>query len=488
MADFEHRIKRTVGPGAGQADVAQRSSSGHVVVGPANDERERQADAMATTALNATANATGGRVQSSAVGFDRVSVVHPGADARAHRIQRKGDKVAKPGARILSDKSSLTKALEKVVDDDEHLSVVDTAALALYSCDADHYVNLMLYKLDKHVANPAKYDKYLQSIPPAARWSTFERAWARRNAAAVEGIFETAWGADRARCRKFAFDEPDYFVEHCLLAGLRRTEGGKLLLAAMVQEQEFLGNLKTCSAQAYGALVAQVPVLRLIEGVQDEVAQQVTAGAEMDVDTLVRKVFDAFVQNKGMEVAYSGTKIDQNPVLLTGSTDADTKARDAQKVRYRLPDKLSTACHELLHLLTSVMKSYPGLDDVTIEGKDEPAAVLTVALSTLDGGLVPPTFTGNVFSSAGKLTGTIFFSGDRKKISKSHSWLEINGVAYDPVLGTIGADVVAAIDGRFEFLDDEDHATEIGGNRKLVRERVLRNSGEHGLTTCWRFE
>ncbi len=434
------------------------------------------------------------------------------ADSERGVIRRKGDKdkpatdkAAKPKARALTKRSRLAGKLESLIEkaevetgkhekDYEHEQKVgpdDMREVAgqLFAEDPAYYCQWMTYKLKKHKGRPARMRELGLSMPTPTHFPLFKYVWDKREGQAVAFLAKTGWDADTAQVKKMALDAPDFFVEHFLLNGLRGRDADKQLLQKLVEEKTFLGQIKAAAPAAYDKLAADIPVLNLVQGVESEVdAKAKMDGRPVPVQGVVDLLFDAFIKNRGMEVAYSGTKVDENLIMLTGQTDADRVYRDT-KLKPIMPDipaKLSTACHQLLALFQSVLKSYPGLEGLDVKPGDEPTAVLTKKLSTLPGGLIAKTYTGNVFDASGKATGQIFFSGEQQKISKSHSWVVIEGVAYDPVLGTKGNDVAGAINGKFEFNGDTTVATEVGGGgRTLTRDRTKKTSGEHGINAAW---
>lgn len=391
--------------------------------------------------------------------------------------------------------SSLTKSLEKQVakatggitapDQD----AVKPLATAVFGKDGEYYAKLLVYKLAKHCNEKGKRDLYSLTTPKASHARIFELAWQKRDGELVAFLTPGEWKRDRAGLEKRGLDEPGYFIDHCLLDGMRRTDFGKQTLQAMVEDKVFLGNLATKAPGEFARLTAAMPVLKLVSGVETEVRADQVEGKVMTQAAVIDKLFDSFIANRGIEVGYSGTKIDENNVILTGqhALDIEHREKDLKPLMPDLPAKLSTACHQLLGLFQSVLKSYPGLEALKMEPGDEPAAVLTQPLGTLPGGLIASGFGGNVFDEHGSPTGQIFFSGNQDKLPKSHSWVILDGVPYDPVLGTRDAGVDGAINGRFVFNDDPEVATETGGTRVLTRDRTLKPSGEYGLTAAWRL-
>ena len=84
--------------------------------------------------------------------------------------------------------------------------------------------------------------------------------------------------------------------------------------------------------------------------------------------------------------------------------------------------------------------------------------VLTVPLSQLPGpnkkpgkgGLLPIDFGGNVYLEDAKApNGQVFFTGNGVELPNAHTYLDVDGVLYDAVLGTSGDDVIKAVADKF---------------------------------------
>src|SRR5712691_2901718 len=71
--------------------------------------------------------------------------------------------------------------------------------------------------------------------------------------------------------------------------------------------------------------------------------------------------------------------------------------------------------------------------------------LLTKPLASVPGkGLLDKSFGGNVLDDGGKSLDQVLFTGDGG--INSHTWLVIDGMEYDPVMGTRGAELAASID------------------------------------------
>ena len=92
----------------------------------------------------------------------------------------------------------------------------------------------------------------------------------------------------------------------------------------------------------------------------------------------------------------------------------------------------------------------------TIVQKETPKMAMTVPLASLKHGndpikgLLDKSFPGNVFNEAGAPTGRVMFTGSGGV--KAHTWLIVNDIAYDSVLGTKGDEVEASVEEEFRWI------------------------------------
>jgi hypothetical protein len=401
-------------------------------------------------------------------------------------VQRKGSTPVKP-KHPNSKQKSLKGKLEKAVKKSD-AKLVKSIQADMWARNPAYLADLMAYKVTKHKGEKAKQDAYSLEAPPASGLPTFRSAWRMRSTEAVAYFATSAWKIHAGACQTIALEDPKFFIEHFVLDGLRRDNPGKLVVQELVEEKQFLSVLAAAAPAAYQGMADQIPVLKLLTGVEKSVEADLQRGATVSIADVVDRLFDAFVNNRGIEVAYSGSAMDTNDVILTGQTAADKNLRtEKKKIVPDLPDTMSTACHQLLALFQRVLAGYPGLESLDVKPGDEQTAVLTQPLAGLAGGLIKSSYGGNVFDSDCTPTGQIFFSGNRAKPSKSHSWLIVENIAYDPVLGTKGAAVPAAIQRRFEFNDGSAVAQEEGGTGVLTKAPDLNIGTEYGITTAWRL-
>jgi len=112
--------------------------------------------------------------------------------------------------------------------------------------------------------------------------------------------------------------------------------------------------------------------------------------------------------------------------------------------------------------------------------------VLTVPLAGTPGGLITNTFGGNTFDHAGAPTGQIFFSGEGGV--NAHSWLTIEGQAYDILFGTTGAAVAAGIAGTFTSTNNDRVFKQAGADMYMVADDTLATpANPYSFSTAYRL-
>jgi hypothetical protein len=240
----------------------------------------------------------------------------------------------------------------------------------------------------------------------------------------------------------------------------------------ILKSQELLAEIQKSSPDAYAEFVERTPQLKLIKYVKEQVAEKaidLTA-----VDSIIQEIFNAFINNKGIDITYYTNTFDPNKDILGGGT-AQSKAAREQKINMMItmgaaaPIAPATQCHFLLNALRDLFESYPGLQAETDNSGRIQGTLLTKALDTLPGGLIKKDFGGNVFLENGTPTKQILFTGDDDG-KDSHSWIVANKIAYDPVLGTQGAAVIGSKDGEFEVAKAPKLVfKEKGGERYIVK-------------------
>jgi hypothetical protein len=188
--------------------------------------------------------------------------------------------------------------------------------------------------------------------------------------------------------------------------------------------------------------------------VVDNVGKDIAAKKLKTDGEKVGAMFDAIMNNQGIPLAYYTNNFTPNHAILSGGSEWDKGfAADQKKtLGADAPDLPATQCHKLLHLTTELVGQCPGLTKPPKVVQDTcDNMLLTAPLASIPGkGLLDKSFTGNVFDDSDKPTGQILFTGDSGK--NSHTWLVIDGVPFDPVLGTRGDQVAASIQERFDWL------------------------------------
>ena len=212
----------------------------------------------------------------------------------------------------------------------------------------------------------------------------------------------------------------------------------------------------------WASLVATSPVLAVLDNVDKTVKSK---GLTKQTE-IVGAMFDAIVGNDGIPLAYYTNNFTPNSVILSGGSPKDLSIIEDQKkmLGAEAPDVPCTQCHQLLHLTTMLMQSSPNMPKKPKIVQDTCTNMLmTKSLDKLPGkGLLDRSFSGNVYDDGDTPTRKILFSGNVGK--DSHTWLVIDGVPFDPVLGTRGDEVAASIEERFDWLIDDRVARGSNGN------------------------
>lgn len=231
------------------------------------------------------------------------------------------------------------------------------------------------------------------------------------------------------------------------------------MLRGLKSKNEFVEIVSNPALQSYLAekapdewaeLVKATPCLALVKNVQKAIVDN-----KLKTDAKkVEAMFDSIVKNEGIPLAYATNSLFPNPAILSGNTEVleTTQKRLKDVMKEAAPDLPATQCHSLLHLVEDMMNICPGLTKKpTITQGTCTKMLLTAPLSGIPGqGLLDKGFGGNVFDEAGGPADQILFTGDAG--INSHTWLVIDGVPYDPVLGTRGNEVAASIDDEYTWL------------------------------------
>lgn len=220
-------------------------------------------------------------------------------------------------------------------------------------------------------------------------------------------------------------------------------------LPAMLSDPALRLVLKAAAPKEWHDLVAVTPMLGFIDRLADDVADEL----DKDDGEPCSLVFDALMNNDGIELAYYTNSLFSNREILGGGTDGDEakhegKRKEAAAKGEQYPDIPASQCHDVIYTLEMLAKSFPGytpvIRPVYIKGM-----LLTRALSAIGAkGILDSSFTGNVFDTTGNATGQVLFTGNEQG-QQSHTWLTIDGVPYDPVLGTSGTEVAGSVANEF---------------------------------------
>ncbi len=204
---------------------------------------------------------------------------------------------------------------------------------------------------------------------------------------------------------------------------------------------------------------------------------------------MTEAIFDCVCENDGIQLTYYTNPVDTDHALLGGPGEKDSLARDEQvekmkKEGFEEPEKPATQCHNLKNVVKQIVRQSLG-DTVDIKDDHIATMLLTKPLSGMPGGLLPKTFGGNVCDDNGKLTGQVMFTGDGG--TNSHTWLVIDGVAFDPVLGTKGPQVAASKEDEFTWVVPEIVGKGTKGDYIIKDPKLKPAPNKHGFGSCYRL-
>jgi hypothetical protein len=273
-----------------------------------------------------------------------------------------------------------------------------------------------------------------------------------------------------------------------ILPGLKKKNEFHQIMA----DAEIRASLKGKAPDQWEALVDTTPMLKLLENVEKSFAPkkgQKNSKPPKSAE-VVAKIFDSIVNNDGMKLGYRTVSEDPVRVILSGGAKEDTEARKKKKeiLGDSFPDIPSTQCHSLLELTKTLMGAYPGVKP-KIEQGDCKYMALTKKLSAIPGtGLLDKSFGGNVFDDNGASLDQVLFTGDEQG-EKSHTWIIVDDVAYDPVLGTHGDEVKKAVAAELRW-KIADRFAEVPGGLYIVKETnspLKVKANQMGFTTAYRL-
>jgi hypothetical protein len=267
-----------------------------------------------------------------------------------------------------------------------------------------------------------------------------------------------------------------FMVEKVLTPG--KEQG--MQMVEVLQEQDFVGYLSQRAPAAYATFAGATPQLKVVEDVKGALPGGATSRQVVDA------IFQAIITNTSIELAYLATQLTPVDQVLLGDTQASRSLRAQQaKVLPDIPDIPATDCHHLLSAFENILKSYPGLD-VDYDRVTLTKAVMTQPLGGGPGGLIDKNFPGNVFDDAGVATERIFFTGEDGV--NSHSWLKVDGRAYDILFGTTGSAVRGGVGGEFVKTKDPKVFRQSGGSSYLIVDDTLAVSANpYSFKTAYRL-
>jgi hypothetical protein len=402
-----------------------------------------------------------------------------------------------PNGVSAKDKSALEQDLK-----DDQLQKFFADAAELNKKNPAYFADLVAYKLAKHVDNQERWPAWLEKIPPDARAAAvarivpgdikdpltrkaFDKARASDNTRMLKLIRERDPGGVGELEKQLTREDAKRRIEDALKGGddkaaatqadylsllspdetveVARTNPKRFFSTVLVglkdtakfvelfRNEDLRKKLKALDPGEWKKFEASTPMLATLAKAEADVAQKgVTQSA-----AVMEQVFSAILDATTMPLGYAATPLDATNTILAGPTEKSKVFREEQKKMKEkqgdlTPDLPSTDCHHLLYIAQGMMEMFPG-HKPKIVNQSCPNMLMTKPLSTIPGrGVLDRSFTGNVFDEKGKATGMILFSGDNG--INSHTWLLVDGVPFDPVLGTKGDDVAGAVAETFDWV------------------------------------
>ena len=208
----------------------------------------------------------------------------------------------------------------------------------------------------------------------------------------------------------------------------------------------------------------EFPMLPFLEKAQEKVD---TSGSVKEQEqSLARAVFDElFAKGNALNLIYYTNNFTRPADALSANPEESKKLVEAKRKELLglgftdVPDQPAAQCDVLVSMLKSVIEAALGPNSTSkCKSIVIPEMVLTVPLSKLPGpnkqpgkgGLLPLNFGGNVYlDDATVPNGQVFFTGQGVENPDAHTYLDVDGVLYDAVLGTTGQDVLDAVAEKF---------------------------------------
>lgn len=323
--------------------------------------------------------------------------------------------------------------------------------------------------------DPKKADRLMTSLPAAVSQQILKDAFASKDKALMKLSIPNVQHMPKNELEGLATSDPAFFLTDVLKPFNGVSPKGVEMLSDPKMRETLAKAGKT-----WTDFVENTPMLKFMDGVEKKFK---------DTDTKADKVgtvFTSLVKNEGIDLTYFTNRLDEDRAILTGMTDKDEEVREKmEELGTECPDKPATQCHNLVGVMTRTVKAVLG-DDVTITSGVVKGMALTVKMSTLPGGLLPKSFKGNVVDEDGNPTGQVLFTGNEFG-EQSHTWPIIDGVAFDPVLGTKGDAVKAAVANEFKWIVKNETAKGEGGWYFVPAPDLKAPANKHGFGSVYRL-
>ncbi|MEQ1828624.1 MAG: hypothetical protein ABL921_21865 [Pirellula sp.] len=386
-----------------------------------------------------------------------------------------------------SPKEAVEKVLDKlykdvVMDEDKMIEELET-------CTSSKVVAYLYKKYPDLMTSVAKKKfnelegKELESfgamLPPSARTDFLIEGFENNDAATVQACFAMFPFLPQQKQMELAQVDLSFFIANVFLPSHMAGDNALTWLKD-AKWRDILSSDKL----AWKKLTDTMPILSVGE------AAKKRAGEDATSEELADAIFDCVCENDGIELTYFTNPVDTDHALLGGPGEKDSLARQEQidklkREGYEEPDKPATQCHNLKGVVKQILAVSLGGKVVVTENQIE-NMLLTQPLSSVPGGLLPKTFGGNVCDDNGKLTGQVMFTGVGGK--QSHTWLKINGVDYDPVLGTKGDQVAKSKADEFVWVIPELVGKGKGSGDFIIKDPKLQAApNKHGFGSCYRL-
>ncbi len=278
---------------------------------------------------------------------------------------------------------------------------------------------------------------------------------------------------------KQAKKDLDFFVKNIFIPAHSTTDNALNILKnpqwrAVLQEDPLV----------WGEIAKTMPIVAV--GVAAQTRLNKDSPEPMD---LVNEIFNCVCENDGVSMTYFTNPLDTDHALLGGPGEKDKEAKKEQIKKleeqgYEIPDKPATQCHNLKGVVKQMLQVALG-NKVVIEEDHIQHMLLTRPLNEVPGGLLPNTFKGNVCDDSGNYTGQVMFTGVGG--THSHTWLKVNGVDFDPVLGTRGPEVKKSKADEFKWVVPDLLAKGEKGSF-IIKDSTLRAApNKHGFDSAYRL-